>query len=104
MAKEPKQPEWLLLQSRWGNEQLIKRWHRGETTETHNITRLLEWMSLVIHAALHEYKRREVLAQQVADLSQQIVALKQELEIVKDVIRLEIVQDVTQLERGEEEA
>ncbi len=89
MATKQKWPEWPLLHAWWVGEQLVKRRQKGETTVNHNIGRLLDWVELIVHATHREYSRREALAQQVADL-------KQQLEVVQ--FRL------AQLESGAEEA
>ncbi len=93
MANEQKWPDWPVLQMRWGREQLVKRRKRGDTTDAHNILRLLDWMAMVINATHREYQRREALAKQVTDLSRQIIALKQELEIVKELAQVESGED-----------
>ncbi len=89
MAKEKKMAEWLMLQTRWNGEQLRKRRQRGETTPEHDLTRLIEWMALIVSAAYREHLRREALAQQVIELNQQIVEMKQQLTIVQDLLCLE---------------
>ena len=76
MAKEPKWPEWPALKVSWINEHLISRWQNKSTTVEKNISRILDWIGLMIYVAAHEYDRREALTRQVMALQQQLDRLQ----------------------------
>ncbi len=76
MAKERKWPEWPELKINWINEHLISRWQNRSTTVDKNITRILDWIGLMIYVAAHEYDQREALTRQVAHLQQQLDRLQ----------------------------
>ncbi len=101
MAKKRNWPEWPALWMRWTREQLLSRWHKKSTTVEKNIDRILDWLGLMIYVAAREYERREALTQQVAELSRQMGVVQQELEAVKELAQLEIVQNVILLAEQE---
>ncbi len=68
--------EWPVLQAWWAGDQLMLRSQRGETTVKYLAVRLLDWMGKVIQTAHLEYSRREALAQEVADLKQQLAVVQ----------------------------
>ncbi len=76
MANKQKWPEWPLLHAWWVGEQLVKRRQKGETTQTHNVARVLEWLEMIVHASHREYNRRETLTQEVHEIKQQLETLQ----------------------------
>ncbi len=71
-TSKQKWPEWPLLQAWWDGEQLLLRRQKNQTTISHNILRLVEWVGMIVHAGHREYSRREALVQEVKDLKQQL--------------------------------
>ncbi len=76
MATKQKWPEWPLLYAWWVGEQLVKRRQKGETTQSHNVARALEWLEMIVHAAHREYNRRETLTKEVTDMKQQLQTMQ----------------------------